>query len=116
MEKIIATELPPNGIESQIFTYLEANLKELNLENSIIYYGFPVFKDYEDISVKSKFCILSKSHGLIILNTASSHDILDDDENLDQLYSFIESALKKSKVIRVNKKKLAINLEGALYI
>jgi superfamily I DNA and RNA helicase len=116
LEKIIATELPPNGIESQIFTYLEDNLEDLNLENSIIYYGFPVFKDYEDSSVKSKFCILSKSHGLIILNTASSNDITDDDDNLDQLYSFIESALKKSKIIRINKKKLAINLESALYI
>lgn len=116
LEKIIATELPPNGIESQIFTYLEDNLEDLNLENSIIYYGFPVFKDYEDSSVKSKFCILSKSHGLIILNTASINEIADDDENLEQLYSFIESALKKSKIIRINKKKLAINLESALYI
>jgi len=116
LEKIIATELAPNGIESQIFTYLEDNLEELNLQNSIIYYGFPVFKDYEDSSVKSKFCILSKSHGLIILNTASIDEVTDDDDNLDQLYSFIESALKKSKIIRINKKKLAINLDSALYI
>ncbi|NMP04850.1 ATP-binding domain-containing protein [Pseudoalteromonas arctica] len=116
MEKIIATELAPNGIESQIFTYLEDNLEELNLEDSIIYYGFPVFKDYEDSSVKSKFCILSKAHGLVILNTASPAEIEEDDDNLDQLYSFIESALKKSKAIRVNKKQLAINLDSALYV
>lgn len=116
MEKIIATEIVPHGLDSEIITYLESNVEQLGLTKSILYYGFPVFKDYEDTSVKSKFCILSQSHGIVLINTTSLHEQHKDDENLSQLFSFIESALKKSKTIRINKKKLAINIESYLFI
>jgi superfamily I DNA and RNA helicase len=116
VEKIIASEIAPNGLDSEIFCFLEDHIDDLGLADSIIYYGFPVFKDYEDSSVKSKFCILSKIHGIVLINTTSQHELIDDDDNLSQLFSFIESALKKSKKIRINKKKLAINLDSYLYI
>ncbi len=116
MDKRIATEIVPHGLDSEIITYLESNVEQLGLTKSIFYYGFPVFKDYEDTSVKSKFCILSQSHGIVLINTTSLHEQHKDDENLSQLFSFIESALKKSKTIRINKKKLAINIESYLFI
>lgn len=115
LEKIIATEISPQGIDSDILTYLEENQKDLSLEGAVIYYGFPVFKDYEEHPVKSKFAILSKVHGLILLYTTHKHDVVASDENLSQLYSHVESSFKKSKLIRLSKSKLAIELNSFLF-
>ncbi|RXE47296.1 DEAD/DEAH box helicase [Chromohalobacter israelensis] len=115
MEKIIASEIQPNGIDEEIISHLESNEKASNLKNSIIYYGFPVFRDYEGKPVKTKFLILSKRHGVILIQTSSKFELEEDDENLSQTYSFIEAALKKSKAIRINKRELSISLDGYLF-
>ncbi len=116
MEKIIATEIQPEGIDSTILDYLAKNSTELRLENAIIYYGFPIFKDYDDVSIKAKLVILSPYHGLILLYPSSEGTIIEDDESLEQLYSFIETSLKRSKIIRINKRNLAIPLDSFLYL
>lgn len=114
MEKIIANEISPKGIDAEILDVLSNN-EALKNSNTILYYGFPIFKDYEGESVKSKFLILSKLHGIILLITTNQHELQKDDENLSQLYNFMDSAIKKSKILRLNKKELAINLESYLY-
>jgi superfamily I DNA and RNA helicase len=115
LEKIIATEISPTGINNEIILYLERNADELKIAESILYFGFPVFKDYEDISIKSNFCILSKHHGIILISTSGLHDIASNDENLSQLYSFIGAALKKSRVMRKSKSELLISLDSYTY-
>lgn len=115
MEKIIASEIHPNGIDQETISFLETNKKSMYLEDSIVYYGFPVFRDYEGKPVKTKFLILSKFHGLILIQSSSNFELVDDDENLSQAYSFIEAALKKSKIIRINKKQLSVKIDGYLF-
>ncbi|MEZ8674490.1 DEAD/DEAH box helicase [Vibrio cyclitrophicus] len=115
MEKIIATEIEPQGIDSELLSYLEDNRHKLKIDGAILYYGFPVFKDYEDQSVKSKIVVLSKTHGLVLISPSSSNELSSNDENLSQVYSFIEAAIKKSKLLRINRKKLAVELESFLY-
>jgi len=116
MEKIIATEIEPHGLDNEILEYLEDKESNLELNDAIIYYGFPIFKDYEDDSVKSKLAILSPHHGLVLIYTSTKEDILNDDDKLEQLYSFIETSFKRSKIIRINKKELAIPLDSFLYL
>ncbi|MER1933096.1 DEAD/DEAH box helicase, partial [Proteus mirabilis] len=115
LEKIIATEIEPQGIDNEILHYLEVNKEILKIENSVLYYGFPVFKDYEDHSVKSKIALLSKNHGIILISTSSQATIQEDDENLSQVYNFIEAAIKKSKLLRLNKRELAVDIESFLF-
>lgn len=115
MEKIIATELP-TGIDSEILNYLEAQQTHLDLEGAIIYYGFPVFKDYEEATLKSKIAILSKRHGLILIYTSNPHDTQHDDEILTQLFSFVEPNLKKSKILRLTRTSLALNIQCILFV
>ncbi|WMN15455.1 ATP-binding domain-containing protein [Pseudomonas piscis] len=115
MEKIIATEVPPNGLDNEVLTYLLDNSNRFSLDDSVVYYGFPVFKDYEDSSFKSNFLILSKNYGLILLQTSSGRTIDDDDENLSHVFSYLEAAIKKSKILRVGKKSLALPIESCLF-
>jgi len=112
MEKIIAKEIHPNGVDNEIFELLEAEQDSLGLTDAIVYYGFPIFKDYEAKPVESKFAILSKLHGLLLLQSSNPHRLVEDDENLTQLFTFVESALRKSKILRINKKKLAVEVES----
>lgn len=116
MEKIIASEIVPNGLDSELLDLIEANVTKLKLEESILYYGFPVFKDFDNNSIKSKFCLLSKHHGLIVLDSANQNNINERDLELSQLFSILESTLKKSKKLRVKKRDLAINIESYIYI
>ncbi|MBY8225054.1 ATP-binding domain-containing protein [Vibrio fluvialis] len=115
MEKIIATEIEPQGIDSEILNFLEDNRHDLKIDNAILYYGFPVFKDYDDQSVKSKILVLSKLHGIVLISTSSFNELNNNDENLSQVYNFIEAAIKKSKILRINKKTLAVDIESYLY-
>ena len=112
MEKIIATEILPSGIDNNLYNFLE----ELNLTDSILYYGFPIFKDYEEISIKSKFAILSPEYGLILIYSTDKYSISVDDDKLEQLYSFVEASFKKSKILRKNKKDLNIPINCYLYL
>ncbi|MBB1335729.1 MULTISPECIES: hypothetical protein [unclassified Pseudoalteromonas] len=74
MEKIIATEIEPQGIDNELLSFLESNKDSLNIEDAILYYGFPVFKDYEDHSVKSKIALLSKNHGIVLISTTTASE------------------------------------------
>lgn len=115
LEKIIATEIEPQGIDNELLSFLESNKDSLNIEDAILYYGFPVFKDYEDHSVKSKIALLSKNHGIVLISTTTASSVEGDDENLSQVYNFIEAAIKKSKMLRINKRKLAVDIESYLF-
>lgn len=116
METIIATEIGPNGIDAEIVEYLEHHQEDLSLTDSTLYYGFPVFRDYDDSNVRASFCILSKHHGIVLINTAQEHLVHEHDENLTQLYSYVEAAIKKSKNLRLNKKELALPVDSFLYL
>ena len=52
LETVIATELHPSGLAQVLLSHLIDNEKKLNLENSVIYYGFPVFKDFNEQTIK----------------------------------------------------------------
>ncbi|MEE4692107.1 ATP-binding domain-containing protein [Pseudomonas alliivorans] len=115
MEKIIATEVSPHGLDNEILAYLTANSNELKLDDAVVYYGFPVFKDYEHETIKSKILILSRVHGLVLLQTSVKSNLEVDDENLSQVFSFIDSAIRKSKLLRKNKKELHVQFESAIF-
>ena len=116
MENIIATEIGPNGIDAEIIEYLEQNQDALNLTGATLYYGFPVFRDYDDSNVRASFCILSKHHGIVLINTAQEQLVNEYDENLTQLFSYVEAAIKKSKNLRLNKKELALQVDSFLFV
>jgi hypothetical protein len=47
MEKIIASSQQPVGKNKEVLDYLEEHQDLLSLNEAIIYYGFPVFNNYE---------------------------------------------------------------------
>lgn len=115
MERIIATEVPPDGMDEEIMSYLFDNAHRLNLGDAVLYYGFPVFKDYEEITVKSKFLVVSPMHGAVLLHTTSIDEVVHEDVRVSQVFSYIDASARKSKLLRMNKKELKIHLDSALF-
>lgn len=59
---------------------------------------------------------MSKKHGVVLVYSSADDEIYDDDDdNLSQLFNFIEASLRKSKVIRINKRKLHVPIESYIY-
>ena len=113
MDKLIVSSNEPRGLEKSILDYIEETSDLLKLNDAILYYGFPVFNNYDGISFSPSFCIVSKYHGVVLFNVVKD-DSLKDDEFLSDAYSHIESAFKKSKILR-EKKNLLFSLASYLY-
>src|SRR5690606_5172188 len=100
LETVIATELHPSGLAQVLLSHLITNEKKLNLEDSVIYYGFPVFKDFNEQTIKTNFLLVSKKLGVVLLSTASKNLIEEEQKSLDDTYSQVQSLLLKSTILR----------------
>ncbi|MGS2744440.1 DEAD/DEAH box helicase [Halomonas sp. LS-001] len=104
----------PSGLERDLFDFLDTNSGKCKLEDSVIYFGFPVFKGYEGESIKAQFLILSPSKGCIIFDVASSVDLDEKDEIVSDAFNFIEASFRKSKILRFNKRNLKFQVQSFL--
>lgn len=100
IETIIATELNPSGLDNALIDYINSYDKELGLEDGVLYYGFPVFKNYEEQIIKTNFLLVSKKVGVLLLSTSTEHQIEEKNEALEETYSHVDSMLVKSATLR----------------
>lgn len=116
METIYATASKPSPLELELLEYISSKSDELCLTDAILYYGFPIFRDYDDNQITSSLTVVSPKHGIILFKV-SSHEaaIQEEDDSLTSIYSHLEGALRKSRSLRQGKRHLAINLDTAIY-
>ncbi|MCZ1177667.1 DEAD/DEAH box helicase [Acinetobacter pittii] len=114
IETIIATELEPHGLDNQLIDHLNAYDSEIGIQDGILYYGYPVFKGYEDNTVKTNFLLISKKVGVVLFATASEKFIDDKFESLNDTYSHVNSLLIKSSILR-KRKNLSFDIETKLF-
>ncbi|MFV5525681.1 hypothetical protein VXQ23_13625 [Acinetobacter variabilis] len=100
IETIIATELNPSGLDNALIDYINSYDKELGLEDGVLYYGFPVFKNYEEQIIKTNFLLVSKKIGVLLLSTSTDHQIEEKYEALEETFSHVDSMLVKSATLR----------------
>ncbi len=114
IETIVATELEPHGLDSQLIDHLNAYDSEIGIQDGILYYGYPVFKGYEDNTVKTNFLLISKKVGVVLFATASENYIESKLESLNETYSHVNSLLIKSSILR-KKKNLSFDIETKIF-
>lgn len=114
IETIIATELEPHGLDNQLIDHLNAYDSEIGIQDGILYYGYPVFKGYEDNTVKTNFLLISRKVGVVLFATASEKFIENKFESLNDTYSHVNSLLIKSSILR-KKKNLSFEIETKLF-
>lgn len=112
--------LATDPASSTLVSYLELNSHELGLENCLIYFEFPLYKE-EDILIVSKVLVVSPYHGLLVFGTtnANQHDVGEQlkraDSDLDFVFAHLYSRLIKNKKLRKTRKDLAFKLDAVLY-
>lgn len=105
-----------------LIEYLKENEKQLNLEESIVYYNYPMFKELDDELQYPSLCIVSKSHGVILILTDNileryvDEDYINkSDEKLSQLYSLIHAKFFKIKDLKKNRNSLSFSINTFMF-
>lgn len=105
LEVVIPFQEYSEDIEAnKLVQYLEEKQKELNLEDSTIYYKFPMLKEFDEKATAPDFFILSPKHGIILINKNDRDKRLLTENDIDILYDRMDSiySLVLSKLIKVS--------------
>lgn len=96
--------------------HIKANETTLQLVTSNIYYDFPVFKDFDGQLLITELLIISKKHGIFLVNF--DEDLLKSHEKLDQfqqLQSIVFSRLLRNKSLRKSTTELKFSLTPLIF-
>lgn len=114
MERRIASPtVVDNHAARSLITDLEELEVVLGIQNGIIYYDFPLFRDESDHLHRPQMALASRSHGLILFEI--SNDPASADQKLGQLDSIIYAKLLKSPLLRKRHREIAIPITSIIY-
>lgn len=77
--------------------------------DAVVYFGFPKFHGYEEVSVSPDLLFLSRYHGILILKMYDNHVGVDSEiieDELEEVHSLLFSKLYESKPLRYRKKRV----------
>lgn len=97
-----------------LLEHLVEKQAELGLEDAVIFYNFPLFRE-DDRLLVAELVLISPMHGVLLISTAPSGV----DSSLDRLegaYSQIFSRLVKYPRLRAGRAKLAVGLDAFVWL
>jgi superfamily I DNA and RNA helicase len=107
---------------AEIIELLKTNIEEIGLESAQIYYNFPILKDADDNIIIAKMLIISKRHGVIIINIITSNDeynslsiINQADSEIEHVFSLLFSRLIRNRQLRKTRTELLFPTSAIIY-
>lgn len=101
---------------------LQENEDELGLNESQLYFDFPILKDLDEMVVISRLLIVSRQHGIIAVATSNAtsleeanKELPEIDEEVDHVFSLLYSRLVRNKNLRKTKTDLAFPANAILF-
>lgn len=124
MERQFASaQLKTDQPARSLVQHLTEREAKLELQDSIVYYDFPLFRDDVNTLYRSNILLASPNHGVLLFQTSALGDQIEDreniddlDENLAQLYSLVLSKLLKSRTLRKSRNELGIPINAFLLL
>jgi len=114
--------IPSKSSIAILLKYFDENQNELRLENSEIFYNFPVYKDHDDKALFASLLVCSTVHGFVVFGIFEGSKIDNRDENflsidhdLENVYSAIFSKLIRNKALRKSKTELKIPISSCIF-
>ncbi len=100
--------IPPkvDDLSKKVIEFLKSHSEELKIEDLILYYNYPLFRDDENHLVEFEILFFSKSTGVVLIissDKANVEDIKsfsDDIDRLEQIYYIILSRLQVNRTLR----------------
>lgn len=108
-----------------LVTFLEFHEKELDLDDSYLYYNFPLYQEEDNSSSGVNILVLSRLHGVLLfecseVSARSSEDlsetIVNLTDRLEQTFSQVYSRLIKSRLLRRSPKELKVPVEQVVFL
>lgn len=118
MEKVVSTpRLKSDPIARQLIDYLSANAAQLGLGDAILYYDFPLFRDYEDSLYQPTLLLLDANKGVVSIRVAGTQfDIANEDDKLSELHSILFAKLLTSRKLRKSRSELKVSITSVLFL
>jgi len=118
MEKVVSSARFKNDpIGRLLIDDLQLHAAELQLERAILYYDFPLFRDYEEALYQPAVFILHPEKGAIVVSMPdTAFDVDKSDAMLDEFHSLLYAKLLASKRLRSGRNALKLNITTILYL
>ncbi|RQP36506.1 DEAD/DEAH box helicase [Burkholderia ubonensis] len=118
MEKVVSSaRLKNDPVGRLLIDDLQAHAAELQLERAILYYDFPLFRDYEEELFQPAVFVLHPEKGAIVVSMPdTAFDVDKSDAMLDEFHSLLYSKLLASKRLRSGRNALKLNITTILYL
>lgn len=118
MEKVVSTTRLKHDFHARgVIDYLSSKTEELNLQSSVLYYDFPLFRDYEETLFQPSLLLLDKLKGIHVIRIVSTAcEVIHEDELLGEFHSLLYAKLLNSKRLRESRSTLKISISSILYL
>lgn len=120
---ILSQEYYSDGISKKIVLYLQDHKEDLKLENAVLYYHYPLFRELDEELEYPNLFLISPLHGIIIIQgegkeRVNEEELQELDKRLSRIDDLVFSKLLKSrsKKIKKGKRKLSIELYPLLIV
>ncbi|MCD5975965.1 DEAD/DEAH box helicase [Pseudomonas quasicaspiana] len=120
---VTSDRINSDPLAREFISFVKASCKELSLEESVLYYDFPSYSDYETVTHKPDALLLSPIHGIIAFRFVSASQaerlplpkIKEVSESLNQFCSILIGRLLKSKALRRTRSSLAVEIIPVIF-
>jgi superfamily I DNA and RNA helicase len=111
MKTVITSSEHINAFVKRVLGYFNemASKNSYSDTDAVVYFGFPKFHGYEDVSISPDLLFLSRYHGILILKLYDNHSDIDSEvieDELEEVHSLLFSKLYESKPLRYRKKRV----------
>jgi superfamily I DNA and RNA helicase len=124
LDVVVTTDRWRNDPASREFVeYVRGNQDKLGLSNSVIYYDFPAYIDYDSAASRPDILILSPKHGFVAVRfiddslfRRSGESISEIDQSLGDFCSNLYSRLLRSRELRINQRQAIVDIYPVLFV
>ncbi|MFJ5445089.1 DEAD/DEAH box helicase [Methylobacillus methanolivorans] len=118
MEKVVSSaRLKDDPVCRRIIDFLSQHTQRLELTNSILYYDFPLFRDYEDELYQPSLLLLDQKKGVVVIGKVdTAFDLPRSDFLLGEFYSLLFSKFLNSRQLRSSRTSLKFSPNVFLFL
>lgn len=114
--------ISPTSCLKNLLDYISENQDSLGLNNSEVFYNFPVYKDQDDKALFASLLVCSPSHGFIIFGvfegtkiSDKANDFISIEQDLENVFSAIFSKLIRNKALRRTRTELLLPINSCVF-
>jgi superfamily I DNA and RNA helicase len=118
IEKVVASaRLKSDPIARQLIDFVVGNAQALGLGNAVLYYDFPLFRDYEESLFQPTLLLLDPNKGVVSVRVAGTQfEVAHEDDRLSELHSILFAKLLTSRRLRKTRSELKVGITSVLFL